>query len=216
MQHLFLIFVKEVHKMAISLGIESIFSRTSNEDYLKNNEDVLVKECLKGKNIAQKVLYETHYKRMLGICYRYATNDLEAEDMLHEGFLKVFDKLDKFKQESKLSTWITRVITNNCIDILRKNKRDKLDFREDLPEVVDTPEFEEEEIAEFSCENLIEMMQDLPTGYRTVLMLYSIDGYTHEEIADKLKITAVTSRSQLSRARQMFRKIIEERRANRV
>ena len=79
--------------------------------------------------------------------------------------------------------------------------------------MVDTSEINNEEIEEFGCEKLIEMMNLLPTGYKTVLMLYSIDGYSHDEIAEKLSITAVTSRSQLSRARQMFRKIIEERRA---
>ena len=199
--------------MAISIGIENIFGKKDLNHRLKTDETFLLSECLKGNPMAQKVLYEEHYRRMLGVCYRYAANDLEAEDMLHEGFMKVFDKLHKFKQEAKISTWINRVITNNCIDVIRKNKKDKLVFTEEVPDMADDSEFNNEEIEEFGCEALIDMMHLLPTGYRTVLMLYSIDGYTHEEIAVKLNITAVTSRSQLSRARQMFRKIIEERRA---
>lgn len=199
--------------MAISLGIDTIFGKKNLEDRLKSDEAFLIQECLKGKAIAQKTLYEEHYKRMLGVCYRYAKNDLEAEDMLHEGFMKVFDKLHKFNQESKVGTWMNRVITNNCIDIIRKNKKEKLVFTDELPEMVDTAEINAEEIEEFGCDKLLEMMNLLPSGYKTVLMLYSIDGYSHDEIADKLGITAVTSRSQLSRARQMFRKIIEERRA---
>jgi RNA polymerase sigma factor (sigma-70 family) len=181
------------------------------EQDLINSEELLVKECMRGSKLAQKVMYEMYYKIMLGVCYKYADDAMEAEDLMHEGFMKVFKRLDKFNFKSKLKTWISRVMINNVLDHHRKKYKKNMQFLDDKVELVDDqPAFNENEIDGLSCNQIIELMKQMPPGYRAVLMLYSIEGYKHAEIAEELKISESSSRSQLLRARKHFRTILDE------
>lgn len=182
------------------------------EQDLISNEKLLVEECVRGNKLAQKVMYEMYYKIMLGVCFKYADDAMEAEDLMHEGFMKIFRKLDKFHFQAKLKTWMSRVMINNVLDNHRKRYKKSMQFLEDTSvELIDEqPPFKEEEIDGISCTQIIDLMKELPPGYRAVIMLHSVEGYKHSEISQELNITESSSRSQLLRARKLFRKILSE------
>lgn len=171
---------------------------------------MLVAACIRKERLAQKYLYETYYNRLLGISMRYLSDQNTAEDVLHDSFIGIFKNIKKFKGNSALYTWLTRVVINDCLSYLRKKKRSKLEFRDEM-EYTEVEELSEEEIAQYSCEQLLDLMNLLPEGYRTILCMYSIDGLTHKEISDYLKISESSSRSQLSRARTSFREILKRK-----
>ncbi|MEM1000278.1 MAG: RNA polymerase sigma factor [Bacteroidota bacterium] len=160
-----------------------------------------------GKPAAQRRLYELTSGKMMVLCLRYARNQEEAEDILQEGFLRVFRKIDTFKGNGSLEGWVRRVITNVAIRHYQKNAR--------LHVVVGLEEVEyelgedllEQDIA---LEALLDMVQRLPDGYRMVFNLYAIEGFSHEEIAQKLAISIGTSKSQLARARKSLRQMLED------
>lgn len=171
-----------------------------------NEEKRLVKGLKAGKPLAQRKLYELYAQKMMALCYRYARNQEEAEDILQEGFMRVFRKIGTFKSEGSLEGWIRRVITNVAIRNYQKNSR--------LHVVVGLDEVENEmgeEIldAHFAAEDLLRMIQRLPDGYRMVFNLFAIEGFSHVEIANKLEISVGTSKSQLARARKALRNMIE-------
>lgn len=153
---------------------------------------------------------------MLGICKRYASNEDEAKDMLQDGFIKVFDNLHKYRGESSLQTWVGRVMINNAINQLKRDKRmqmsslqptDEFDIAENNEEVA-------EEIDRAEPETIIAMIQTLPTGYRTILNLYAIEGYTHKQIGEMLGIAEGTSKSQLSKARILLKQELSKLKRN--
>lgn len=172
-----------------------------------NSEKRLVKALKAGKPAAQRRLYELTSGKMMVLCLRYARNQEEAEDILQEGFLRVFRKIDTFKGNGSLEGWVRRVITNVAIRHYQKNAR--------LHVVVGLEEVEyelgedllEQDIA---LEALLDMVQRLPDGYRMVFNLYAIEGFSHEEIAQKLAISIGTSKSQLARARKSLRQMLED------
>jgi len=155
---------------------------------------------------AQEALYNRFSPKMLGVCYRFARNREDAEDMLQEGFLKVFKQLYQFRHEGALEGWIRRIIVHTCINILKKNKKfsDCVDIihaqhiliREDMiPSIM-------------QAKQIVECIRILPLGYRTVLNLYAIEGYSHKEIALMLEIEESTSRSQYTRAKSLLEQIL--------
>ena len=167
----------------------------------------LVKECIKGKAAAQKDLYHLFANSMLGICYRYTKSMADAEDVLQEGFVKVFKNLHQYKFEGELGGWIRRIMVNTAINYLKKNSRyqSELLFGDDQLHAVaqDNPE------VRMSAKELSELIRQLPTGYQTIFNLVAIEGYNHIEVAEMLGINENTSRSQYSRARAMLIREIE-------
>ena len=145
---------------------------------------------------------------MYGICLRYAKNEPLAQDILQDGFIRVFDKLSSFRNEGSLEGWIRRLIVNVAIRACQKQAR--MYVVTDLAEAADQAGPEEIEGA-FARQELLQMIMELPDGYRLVFNMYAIEGYSHQEIAKELGISEGTSKSQLSRARKALQQMIEHR-----
>jgi len=173
----------------------------------------LIDRCIKGEPQAQHLMFKTFAPKMLGICRRYALNNDEAKDLMQDGLIKVFTNLSKFKGNSKLETWMTRIVVNNCIDQYNKNK--KMEFTDlDGVEATLTDDDGEElpfENLPFSEEQLLDMIQSLPAGYRIVFNLYVLEELKHHEIAERLGISEGTSKSQYFRAKKMLKEKLEQK-----
>lgn len=171
------------------------------------NEETIIAGCRKGKPSAQKELYDRFSGKMLGVCCRYIKDQLEAEGVMINGFMKVFEKIDQYTGEGNFEGWIRRIMVNESLMYLRKNKHMFLNL--DIEEAREVPNYEMLE-AEMQAEDLMQLINELPSGYRTVFNLYAIEGYSHKEIAEQLSITENTSKSQLSRARSFLQKRLVE------
>lgn len=165
-------------------------------------EEAILQGCLNNNAAAQKALYEKYSAKMLSVCYRYAHNREDAEDMLQEGFIKVFGQIHTFQNRGAFEGWIRRIIIHTCINNLKKNKR----FNEsvDLIHATSLQVMEETIPSIIQAKQVVECIRLLPIGYRTVLNLYAIEGYSHREIGEMLDIEESTSRSQYTRAKAML------------
>jgi RNA polymerase sigma factor (sigma-70 family) len=175
---------------------------------LEQSDKILLKGCLKGDRNAQKALYEKFKVPMFRICLRYANDRPEAEDMLQEGFVKVFLDLHQFRKEGPLGGWIRRVIVN--VALMQIRKRRKLFSNVEVENLSDSVTTDEDVFAEMNAKALTRIIQKLPTGYRVVFNMYVIEGYSHKEIAEKLEVSVNTSKSQLSKAKATLRKMLEK------
>jgi RNA polymerase sigma factor (sigma-70 family) len=178
-------------------------------------EEKIIEGCRKGKSAAQDLLYDKYASAMLGVCMRYCRNRAEAEDVLQEGFIKVFKNIVRFSsgESGSLTRWIKTIMINTALNYIRDNLKHRYT---DIDHVNDAwladgsePEIEEEDV-EISQEELLKMIQELPAGYKVVFNLYVFEKYSHKEIAESLEITESTSKSQLSKARVFLRKKIME------
>jgi RNA polymerase sigma-70 factor (ECF subfamily) len=169
-------------------------------------EEAILQGCLKNHAAAQRELYNRYSPKMLAVCYRFAHNREDAEDMLQDGFIKVFLQIHTFQNKGAFEGWIRRIIVHTCINHLKKNKR----FNESVDIIqANTIPIREENIPSIvQAKQIIDCIRLLPVGYRTVLNLYAIEGYSHKEISDMLDIEESTSRSQYTRARQMLEDIL--------
>lgn len=169
-------------------------------------EKELIQGCAKGDRASQKALYERYCRKMMVVCQRYARSTQEAEDILQEGFIKVFKAIPDFRSESKLETWITRIMINTALN----SQRQKL-YLMPMVDVTDValPEREEVSLSGFHLEELTKMVQSLPDGCRIVFNLFAVEGYGHQEIAKMLKISEGTSKSQYNRAKSLLRAKLE-------
>jgi RNA polymerase sigma-70 factor, ECF subfamily len=173
------------------------------------SDESLIQGCLKCEPKAQYALYEKYAPVMLSVCRRY-TGDLDAaQDVLSTGFLKVFTKLSQYNQTGSFEGWIRRVIIRECIDFLRSNKKGLLTVESEIPDVIDTDSDDQAYL--FSIDELMEMIDGLPGGYKAVFIMHVIDGLKHTEIADTLGISEGTSKSQLSKSRNLLRIQCKER-----
>lgn len=162
-------------------------------------DEELVKGCIRKDPAAQRLLFERFSRKMMGICIRYADRREEADDMLQNGFIRVFEKIDTFRGSGSLEGWIRKIVVNESLTFLRKNKLMRLNVDiDDAKYLVPGNNHVGENINE---KDLLKMIQQLPTGFRTVFNMYAIEGYSHKEIADQLGITEGTSKSQYSRAK---------------
>ncbi len=166
----------------------------------------LINGCLNNKPKMQEMLYKQFAAKMLGVCMRYATDKMEAEDMLQNGFVKIFNKLGDFRGEGSFEGWIRRIIVHTSIEYYRKHHK-----------MMQTVEFEtageEQSVAPLAVSNLgvqdlLILIQQLSPGYKLVFNLYAIDGYSHKEISEIVGITEGASKSQLSRARTILKERI--------
>jgi RNA polymerase sigma-70 factor (ECF subfamily) len=171
------------------------------------NEDELIDGCRKGARASQKALYDHYCRKMMVVCLRYSKSTAEAEDILQEGFVKVFQGIKNFRQESKLETWITRIMVNTALNVQRKKLY--------LYPMVDVEEINlpEDEVSTSGIHftQLLEMIQSLPHGCQIVFNLFAIEGYSHKEIAEQLGISEGTSKSQFARAKSLLQqRIVKE------
>lgn len=175
---------------------------------LENNEKGFIQACVRRERWAQKVLYEEYYSRMMGVCLRYATDEEEALDILHEGFIKVFRHIGKYQPGTSLPAWIRRIMVNTAIDYFRKNSRRRT---EDIDEAYGISTNDPDAISQCTEQEILEAIQELTPSYRAVFNLYVIEGYPHKEIAELLDISESTSRSNLVKARLKLKAILSER-----
>lgn len=169
-------------------------------------EEAILKGCLQNEPTAQRELYNRYSPKMLSVCYRFAHNREDAEDMLQEGFIKVFSQMHTFGNRGAFEGWVRRIIVHTCINILKKNKR----FNESVDIIHATAvQVREESVPSIvQAKQIVECIRMLPMGYRTVLNLYAIEGYSHREIGTMLEIEESTSRSQYTRAKAMLEDIL--------
>lgn len=171
---------------------------TFTSDDLSLRESHLIEACLRKERWAQKVLYEEHYPKMMGVCLRYAGNQDEALDIMHEGFIKVFKNLGKYEPGTSLNSWIRRIMVNTAIDYYRKVVRRRT---EDIETAYHLSVPDADALSQLTEQEILEAVQALTPAYRAVFNLYILEGYSHREIADLLNITESTSRSNLVKAR---------------
>lgn len=169
-------------------------------------QEAILKGCLNNEAGAQRELYNRYSPKMLAVCYRFAHNREDAEDMLQEGFIKVFLQMHTFENRGAFEGWIRRIIVHTCINILKKNK--KFNESVELIHATSLKEREDSVPAIIQAKQVVECIRLLPLGYRTVLNLYAIEGYSHREISGMLDIEESTSRSQFTRAKAMLEQIL--------
>lgn len=169
----------------------------------KVSETQLISLCKRQDRRGQKLLFEQQAPVMLTVCRRYINDSDMAEELMLNGFLKVFEKIDQFKAEGSFQGWIRRIMVTTCLEWIRKNRQ--LYKEVDLEDVNPSVDFETAD-KNLEAEDLMQMINELPQGYQTIFNLYAIEGYSHKEIAEQLDISINTSKSQLSRARTFLQK----------
>lgn len=180
-----------------------------------NSDDQIIAGCLEGKRKAFNALFQNYAPVMLGVCMRYCKNRIDAEDVMQDGFIKVFGQIHKFRGEGSFEGWIKRIMIHAAIDNYQSNL--KRAFHEEISDItpagalVDNPSSDDDLPDEMNIPHakLMEMVQELPDGYRMVFNLYAIENYNHKEIASLLGISENTSKTQLFKARKVLRKKIE-------
>lgn len=170
-------------------------------------DNELIDGCKKRDRHAQRFLYEHYSGRMLSLCCRYVKDKMDAEDVMVVAFTKVFDRISQFKGEGSFEGWVRRIMVNESLTYLRKNKSMYLET--DIEAAEREPDYEKLG-GELEAEDLRKLIADLPSGYRIVFNLYAIDGYSHQEIATQLGVSENTSKSQLSRARALLQRKLNE------
>jgi RNA polymerase sigma factor (sigma-70 family) len=173
----------------------------------RSDEEALIRQCRKFERQAQKEVYEKYTAKMYSLCLRYVKDVASAEDVMIMAFVKVFQKIEQFKGDGSFEGWIRRIMVNESLTYIRKNKSMYLEV--DIESADREPDYDSLD-NKLEAEDLLKLIQQLPTGYRTVFNLYAIDGFSHKEIADKLGISENTSKSQLSRARRLLQKQLLE------
>lgn len=180
----------------------------------KEQVEELLKKCIKGNSRSQRLLYERFYGKMLAVCYRYARDHDEAQDITHEGFIRVFDKLKSFKNTGSLEGWIRRIIVNNAIDYVRAKK--KLVFDNEDNTILGNIYDEDYDLVDVNiakamkAELITELIQKLSPAYKTVFSLYVLEDYSHQNIADALGISVGTSKSNLAKAKMRLKEMFNE------
>lgn len=181
---------------------------------MKRNDEDLRALCIKGDGNAQNELYRRYAPKLWGVCLRYAKNRMSAEDILQEGFIRIFTYLDRFENKGSFEGWMRRTMVNTAINYYKKNLSTAKEA--EYHEYMSGKSNDADAVSSLSHQELLKLVQKMPNGYRTVFNLYIIEGYSHRDIAERLNISENTSKSQLSRARSylqaQIRKIYGEER----
>lgn len=172
------------------------------------NEKQLIEGCKKGNRLAQKELYEMFSRKMMGVCLRYSSDRETARDLLQDGFVKIFTNMDSYSGTGSFEGWMRKIFVNCALEYLRKS--DVLREAYDLDNSAELIEPDASVMEHLSAQDLMSVIQKLPTGFRAVFNLFAIEGYSHKEIGEMLHITESTSRSQYTRARQLLQRILKD------
>ena len=171
------------------------------------NISQVISGCKKNDRKSQKYLYTTYGPKFLSICRRYMKAEMDAEDALVQGFYKIYSKIDQYSGSGNFEGWMRRVVVNECLMMLRKKTNFSMQVEINNIEVEDPVTVEDD----LAYQELVQLLDLLPTGYRTVFNLYVIEGYKHREIAEILNISINTSKSQLILAKKRMREIIKKK-----
>jgi RNA polymerase sigma-70 factor (ECF subfamily) len=172
------------------------------------NEQQLIEGCKKGNKSAQKELYDTYSRKMMGICLRYVSDREAARDVLQDGFIKVLTGIDSYTGAGSFEGWMRKIFVNCALEYLRKS-----DVLRDAAELDYTNESNRSDysvIDDISANELLKMVQELPAGFRTTFNMFAIEGFSHKEISLMMGITESTSRSQYTRAKQLLQRKIKD------
>ncbi len=171
------------------------------------HEKEIIKGCLSKKKQAQEALYKKYSRKLFGVCLRYTKDYSAAEDVLHESFVKILTNISSFKGTGSFEGWMRTIVINTALEKFRKQFQmfSVQDINEESSQFIT-----EDSFSELSAKDLLKLISDLPPAYNLVFNLYAIDGYSHKEIAEKLGISVGTSKSNLSRARSILQKKVEE------
>jgi len=169
-------------------------------------EEELIAECLSGNRQAQRQLYETYSRRFMAICLRYLKDQEHAEDVMIQSFMKIFEKLSQFQGKGSFEGWMKRIVVTQALMAIRNNR--SLILAVSLEDAEKVQEPAAEALNQLEVAELMDLVQSLPFGYRTVFNLFAIEGYSHQEIGELLGIKESTSKSQLSRARRLLKEKI--------
>jgi RNA polymerase sigma factor (sigma-70 family) len=179
-----------------------------------NSDEQIIAGCIEGKRKAFSQLFNNYAPVMLGVCMRYCKNRIDAEDVMQDGFIKVFSQIHKFRHEGSFEGWIKRIMINAAIDNYQSNL--KKAFHEEMNTISQAPDLADDQYDDDLPEELniphtklMEMIQELPDGYRVVFNLYAIENFNHKDIATMLGISENTSKTQLLKARKTLKKKIE-------
>jgi RNA polymerase sigma factor (sigma-70 family) len=164
--------------------------------------DQLIQGCLQQHRASQKQLYSEFAEQMLGVCYRYTKSLTDAEDVMQEGFVKVFKNLQQYKGDGELGAWIRRIMVNTALNYLKRNSKYQGDLSFD--NVTMHPVADDDPQMLLDTKELVNLLRQLPAGYQLIFNLHAIEGYTHVEAGKLLGISETTSRSQYSRARALL------------
>lgn len=181
----------------------------------KEKLQIIIDGCLKNKRRSQEELFRLYYGKMLGVCLRYSRDRDSAEEVLQEGFIKIFDKLDRFNYKGSFEGWMRRIMANTAIDAIRSSKKNPLlsdndeDFKFHSEDAMVLQE--EQDFIQMKGEIALEAIQTLSPSYKAVFNLYVIERYTHKEIAEILGISEGTSKSNLSKAKLNLKKVLKEK-----
>ena len=181
----------------------------TNHDHdvtMSQPHQALIQACLRHEPAAQRRLYELFAPQLMAVCYRYAADEALAEDILQEGFVKIFQHLKRYQDHGSFEGWMRRIMVNTAIDQLRRRKRQHVEL--ELNETLVDAQVEGA-LDQLEATFLLDLIQQLPDGYRLVFNLYAIEGYSHAEIAQQLRISEGTSRSQYTRARTQLQRLIQ-------
>ncbi len=168
--------------------------------------DELIRYCKAGERKAQELLYKKFAAKMLGVCMRYSTDRMEGEDMLQNGFIRVFQKIGDYRAEGSFEGWIRRIMVHSSIEYYRKHH--KVLQLVDLEDASNEASVDPLATANLAANDLLVLIRQLSPGYRLVFNLYAIEGYSHREIAELTGMTEGASKSQLSRARTVLKQQI--------
>ena len=174
-------------------------------------EAEVIKGCISGDRKAQQHLYDQYCGRFLALCLRYIKDRDLAEDVMIEGFMRIFEKLAQFEEKGSFEGWMKKLMVREALMSLRKNKNMLLEVSLDTREEIQGPHYE---VKDMEVGELMDMIHQLPLGYRTVFNLYAIEGYSHTEIGELLGISENTSKSQLSRARGLLKQKLAHQQLN--
>jgi len=177
----------------------------------KSNQNIteldLIRGCLEGDRRIQQELYNRFSPKMYAVCLRYAGNAEEAQDILQEGFIKVFKKLDSFRNEGSFEGWVRRIFVNTAIEQFRR-KRYLMPVTEKEENTIEGKYLSV--LDNLAASDIMALVQELSPGYRTVFNMYVVEGYSHKEIGDILGISEGTSKSQLSRAKVILQNLVKK------
>jgi len=174
----------------------------------KEEEEALIQRCLRHERAAQEELYRRYADAMYNVSLMYTANEDDACDVLQDGFIKVFRRLNSFQFESSLKHWIRRIIVNTALDLYRKKKRKRENEETYSQQVHETTV--NNIIEKIHVRDIVNMVQQLPTRAGMILKLYAVEGYSHREISEMLNISEGTSKSQLNRARTLLKALIKK------
>lgn len=199
-------FLKKIHPISVRQRFpkEWYLPLIGHIKYQELTEAELIKGCLKKDESCQRALFEQYAGKMMTVCLRYSGERQEAEDILQESFVKVFAHLHQYKFKGSFEGWIRRIVANTAIRMVEK----KMHFSVITDDIQPAQQANADILSKLSEEELLKLIGNLPPGYRLVFNLYVMEGYSHEEIAGMLQITAGTSRSQLSKAKNMLKQRI--------